>query len=107
MYMIIAYIYMIASVMIMKENFNKGAGEVVTVEGQVIKTENLDDDENKEENEEDKKKEPKDKDKDKTDEEKQNETIPENDKDDISKNQVDVNSNDITEKAEEENNKDN
>jgi len=38
MYMLIAYIYMVASIMIMKEDINKMAGEAVTVEGQVIKT---------------------------------------------------------------------
>lgn len=37
MYMIIAYIYIVAAIMIMKDG-NRSAGEVVTVEGQVIKT---------------------------------------------------------------------
>jgi hypothetical protein len=38
LYMIIAYIYIVASIMIMKDEINKTAGEAVTVEGQVIKT---------------------------------------------------------------------
>ena len=73
MYMIIAYIYMVASIMIMKES-NRAAGEVVTVEGQVLKP---DEEDNKEEPE----KEPKKKDKKKLPEEQDknedNEEIPE------------------------------
>ena len=73
MYMIIAYIYMVASIMIMKES-NRVAGEVVTVEGQVLKP---DEEDNKEEPE----KEPKKKDKKKLPEEQDknedNEEIPE------------------------------
>lgn len=38
MYMIIAYIYIVAAVFLMKD-FDKTAGEVVTVEGQVVKSE--------------------------------------------------------------------
>ena len=74
MYMIIAYIYMVASIMIMKEA-NRLAGEAVTVEGEVLKTGEEDkEEEEKEEKKEDKKKKlPKDKEK--NDE---NEEIPEN-----------------------------
>lgn len=53
MYMLIAYIYMVASIMIMKEDLNKTAGEAVTVEGQVIKTDS--ENETEEEKPEDKK----------------------------------------------------
>lgn len=52
LYMLIAYIYMVASVMMMKENSNREAGEAVTVDGQVIKESS---EENKDEKEEDKK----------------------------------------------------
>lgn len=59
MYMIIAYIYIVASIMIMKEG-NRGASDVVTVEGQVMKS---GDDEDYEEEQEDNEKEDKDKNK--------------------------------------------
>ena len=76
MYMIIAYIYIVASIMIMKEA-NRLAGEAVTVEGEVLKTseeDNKEEEEEKEEKKENKKKKlPKDKAK--NDE---NEEIPEN-----------------------------
>ena len=57
MYMLISYIYMVAAIMIMKDNFNDTSGEAVTVEGQVMKTdsdEENEDDESKE-NEDNKK----------------------------------------------------
>lgn len=76
MYMIIAYIYIVAAIMIMKDA-NRTAGEAVTVEGQVLKTgddEEKEDEEQEREDREDKKKKlPKDKDKDDG-----NEEIPEN-----------------------------
>ena len=53
MYMIIAYIYIVASIMIMKEG-KRTASDVVTVEGQVMKTPDEQDDE-KQEDEKDKK----------------------------------------------------
>ena len=72
MYMIIAYIYIVASIMIMKES-NKGAGEVVTVEGQVMKQEE-DKDDNLDEND---KKDKKPKDKEEKDNNDNKEQIPE------------------------------
>ena len=54
MYMIIAYIYIVASIMIMKET-NRTAGEAVTVEGQVIKTSDEEEKEDNKENDRDKK----------------------------------------------------
>ena len=71
MYMIIAYIYIVAAIMIMKDA-NRTAGEAVTVEGQVLKT--GDDEENKEDDE-------KDKDKDKKEEDKKDEKKEEDNKD--------------------------
>ena len=69
MYMIIAYIYIVAAIMIMKDA-NRTAGEVVTVEGQVMKT--SDDEENKEDdNEKDKEKDKKDDKEDKKEEKKE------------------------------------
>ncbi len=65
MYMIIAYIYMIASIMIMKDG-NKTAGEAVTVEGEVLKTdEEKEEDPIKEDKKDKKKKIPEKEDKDK------------------------------------------
>lgn len=65
MYMIIAYIYIVAAIMIMKEG-NRTAGEAVTVEGEVLKT-----------SEENTEEEDKDKDKDKKDKEDKKEKLPE------------------------------
>ena len=74
MYMIIAYIYIVAAIMIMKDA-NRMAGEVVTAQGVVIKTnEKIEDDQEQDESEEDKKKKlPEDKEKNEEDEK-----IPEN-----------------------------
>ena len=80
MYMIIAYIYIVAAIMIMKD-FNRAAGEAVTVEGEVLKT---GDEEEKEEEEKDKKdKEDKEDKKEKLPEkkDKENEEIPNENKD--------------------------
>jgi hypothetical protein len=62
MYMIIAYIYLVASIMMMKDDINKSVSDVVTVEGQVIKTvDENSNDKSEDENEDDKKdEEPKD-----------------------------------------------
>ena len=74
MYMIIAFIYIVAAIMIMKEG-NKTAGEAVTVDGQIIKTQDEDVEETVDEkNEKKKKKLPDD-----TDKEKEKEKIPEDD----------------------------
>lgn len=59
LYMIIAYIYMVASIMIMKENTDRSAPEAVTAEGQIVKTDS--DENNDSEQNDEKKKEPKDK----------------------------------------------
>lgn len=56
MYMIVAYIYMVASIMLMKEG-NRTASDVVTAEGQVMKTSEDEEPEEQKENEEDKKEE--------------------------------------------------
>lgn len=76
MYMIIAYIYIVASIMIMKDG-NRTAGEAVTVEGEILKT---NEEETNEEKDEDNKKDNDDK-KGKLPEEKENdkEEIPNND----------------------------
>ena len=71
MYMIIAYIYIVAAIMIMKEG-NRTASDVVTVEGQVLKTDEQNE-ENKEENKKDKNKQ-----KPKEQDTNQNEEMPEN-----------------------------
>lgn len=73
MYMIIAYIYIVASIMIMKES-NRLAGEAVTVEGEVLKT--PEEEKNQEEKDEDKKKKKLPEDEDKKN--KDDEEIPEN-----------------------------
>ena len=73
MYMIIAYIYIVAAIMIMKEG-NRTASDVVTVEGQVVKAENEEENqENKEDGKKDKNKKPDEKDKNS-----ENEKMPEN-----------------------------
>lgn len=54
MYMIIAYIYIVAAIMIMKEG-NKFAGEAVTVEGEVIKTDEVNENDDEYKEKEDKK----------------------------------------------------
>ena len=84
MYMIIAYIYIVAAIMIMKEG-NKTAGEAVTVDGEVLKTdeENEEDKDEYEEKENKKKKLPEKKDKEK-------EEIPEDNSND-DKNQKEKN----------------
>ena len=41
MYMLIAYIYMIAAIMIIKSDLNRTGAETVTVEGQVVKDEDI------------------------------------------------------------------
>lgn len=87
LYMIVSYIYMVASIMMMKDGSDREAGEVVTVEGQVIK-ENL---EEPKENDENEKKDKKPDDKKQEDdnskeelptEEPTNENIDKNDKED-------------------------
>ena len=55
MNMIIAYIYIVAAIMIMKDG-NRTAGEAVTVEGEILKTGEEEND-NKDEEKEDEKKE--------------------------------------------------
>ena len=60
MYMIIAYIYIVASIMIMKEG-NRAAGEAVTVEGEVLKTSDENNDRDKEKDKKDDKIDKKDK----------------------------------------------
>ncbi|MBR2290548.1 MAG: DUF1189 domain-containing protein [Clostridia bacterium] len=74
MYMIIAYIYIVAAIMIMKEG-NRTAGEAVTVQGVVLKTgeEEKPEDEQEQEEKDKKKKLPDEKDKNE-----ENEEIPEN-----------------------------
>ena len=54
MYMIIAYIYIVAAIMIMKDG-NRIAGEAVTVEGEILKTGEEENDNKNEEQEDDKK----------------------------------------------------
>ena len=83
MYMIIAYIYIVAAIMIMKEGI-KTAGEVVTIEGQVIKSEDDDKSEEVDDNNKDndkKKKLPEDR-----EEKDTNEEIPENQEENIKNN---------------------
>lgn len=84
MYMIIAYIYIVAAIMIMKDG-NKTAGEAVTVEGEVLKTDENDEEDNEYKEKEDKKKKlPEKKDKEK-------EEIPEGNSNDDNKNQKEKN----------------
>jgi len=82
LYMIISYIYIIASIMILKEDSNKGVGDVVTVDGQVIK-ENDDfnnQEDNLEENKNDKKKPEKDDKENESNEELPTDEIPKDNK---------------------------
>lgn len=80
MYMIIAYIYIVASIMIMKDS-NRVAGEAVTVEGQVLKTADEEEQEEQNDKEEDNKKK-----KLPEEEEKDKEEIPEKQKENIEDN---------------------
>ena len=85
MYMIIAYIYIVAAIMIMKDG-DRTAGEAVTVEGEILKTteEDSEDEENDEEKKDDKKK------KSPENDGKNKDKIPEKDGDEDNKTKKDV-----------------